>query len=147
MITVEREIRAPKPVADVVAYLADFAHAEQWDTGTISCTRIGDGPVAVGAAWANVSEFRGKRTELRYELTRLDERHIVFVGRNKTVTSTDDLSFADDGSGGTVMTYHATLEFHGLAKLATPFLRPAFTKLADQTEESLTRVLAALPAQ
>lgn len=146
MITVQREIRTSKPMADVVAYLSDFAHAEQWDPGTVTCKRLDSGPLAVGATFRNVSTFRGKETELRYELTRLDLDHVVFVGRNKTVTSTDDLAFAAEPGGGTVLTYQATLVFHGLAKLATPFLRRPFEKLADDTQEQLTRVLGALPA-
>lgn len=146
MITVQREIRTAKPMPDVVAYLSDFANAEQWDPGTVSCKRLDSGPLAVGAAFRNVSTFRGKQTELRYELVRLDADHIVFVGRNKTVTSTDDLSFAADPAGGTVLTYRATLVFHGFAKLATPFLRKAFESLGDDTQAQLTRVLAALPA-
>lgn len=146
MITVQREIRTPKPMADVVAYLSDFSNAEQWDPGTVTCQRIGGGPIAVGATFANVSTFRGKQTQLRYELTRLDPDHLVFLGANKTVTSTDDISFAADPTGGTVLTYQATLVFHGLAKLATPFLRKAFEGLGDDTQEQLTRVLGSLAA-
>ncbi|MCU1688170.1 MAG: hypothetical protein JWN61_1060 [Pseudonocardiales bacterium] len=144
MITVQREIRTPRPMADVVAYLSDFSNAEQWDPGTVSCARLGSGPIAVGTTYRNVSRFRGKETQLQYELTRLDPDHLVFVGNNKTVTSTDDLAFAPDRAGGTVLTYRATLVFHGLAKLATPFLRRPFEKLADETQAQMTRVLAAL---
>lgn len=147
MITVQREIRTSKLMADVVAYLSDFSNAQQWDPGTVSCVRTGRGPIAVGARFDNVSKFRGKETSLRYELIRLEPDHLVLVGTNKTVTSTDDLAFAADPAGGTVVTYRATLVFHGLAKLATPFLRKPFEGLADDTQEQMTRVLGGGPAR
>lgn len=147
MITIQREVRTSKPMADVVAYLSDFSNAAQWDTGTVTCVRLGSGPIAVGTTFRNVSTFRGKETSLQYELTRLDADHLVLVGTNKTVTSTDDMTFAADPAGGTVVTYRATLVFHGLAKLATPFLRKSFEGLGDQTQQQMTRVLASIPAR
>lgn len=129
----------PKPGA-VVEYLSDFAHAVRWDPGTVSCTRTDGGPLRVGSTWHNVSKFKGKETELTYELTRWDSDRLVFIGKNKTATSTDDISIAPDGTGSTI-TYRADIEFHGLAKLAGPFLKSEFEKLGDQTVESMTATL------
>ena len=44
----------------VVDYLADFGNAEEWDPGTVSCTRLDSGPVQVGARWRNVSVRRSR---------------------------------------------------------------------------------------
>ncbi|MFI7118730.1 SRPBCC family protein [Amycolatopsis sp. NPDC049868] len=121
MVHVHRTITVRTPAQTVVGYLRDFAHAESWDPGTVSCTRTDTGPIAVGARWHNVSEFRGKKTELTYRLDRLEPDRIVFVGSNKTATSTDDLTISEQ-DGTTTVSYHATIEFHGLAKLADPFL-------------------------
>ena len=55
MVQVERSLTVRTPVERVVAYLADFAHTEEWDPGTVSCTRTGEGPIVVGARWHNVS--------------------------------------------------------------------------------------------
>ena len=90
-----------------------------------------------------MSEFRGRETELEYTLRRLDADHLTFVGKNKTATSTDDMTFSS-GDGVTTITYNATIEFHGLAKLVGPFLQSTFDKLADETEHQMTRVLNAL---
>ena len=138
MIEVERTLTLDHPLPDVVAYLADFAHTEEWDPGTVSCrpTRAG-APVAKGSEWDNVSEFRGRRTELRYRLVRREERRLTFVGRNRTATSTDDMSFEAADDGGTRMTYRARIEFHGLARLATPFLRKEFERLGDAVVRQL----------
>ncbi|MDQ2721709.1 MAG: SRPBCC family protein [Actinomycetota bacterium] len=140
MINVERTFSVVPAPELVVNYLSDFARAEQWDPGTVSCTRSDDGSVRVGSTWRNVSKFRGKETELTYELTRWEQGRLTFVGKNKTATSTDDIAIAAEGSGSTI-TYRANIEFHGLAKLAGPFLKSEFDKLGDQTVASMTSTL------
>ena len=92
MINVERTFSVNRPPDVVVNYLKDFANAEQWDPGTKSCTQVTAGPVVVGTTWHNVSVVKGKETELSYRLATLDGGHIVFVGENKTATSTDDIT-------------------------------------------------------
>ena len=140
MVDVERVFTVNKSMAQVHDYLRDFARAEEWDPGTVSCRQQSPGPVAVGTTWANVSEFRGKETELTYTLTQDSPDHLQFVGENKTVTSTDDISFAEV-DGGTRITYHAEFEFHGLAKLAVPFVKGELDELGDKTEQQLSEVL------
>lgn len=144
MVHVERTFTVQAPLAAVVDYLADFSHAEAWDPGTKSCTPKGSGPVRTGSQWHNVSEFRGRETELEYTLTERGADKLVFVGTNKTATSTDDMSFARAGDG-TSVTYSATIELHGVAKLADPFLKGTFEKLADKTVVQMTAVLERLP--
>lgn len=143
MIDVERTFEVRQPVSVVVDYLSDFAHAEQWDPGTRSCTRTDSGPIRVGSTWHNVSEFKGKETELEYRLTELDGGRLVFVGENKTATSTDTVSVRATDAGSAI-TYHAQIEFHGVAKLATPFLKSEFEELGDKTVVQMTGVLNAL---
>ena len=71
----------------------------------------------------NVSQFRGRETELEYRLTRLEPvRRLTFVGENKTVTSTDDMRLTSTATG-TAIHYQARFAFKGVAKLASPFLR------------------------
>lgn len=142
-IDVERTFPVSQPVAVVIDYLKDFSHAEEWDPGTKSCTRTDSGPIEVGSRWRNVSVFKGKETELDYRLTELTAVLVKFEGRNKTATSVDAISVqaTDEGSA---ITYHAEVEFHGVAKLATPFLKSEFEGLGDKTVEQMTRVINAL---
>jgi carbon monoxide dehydrogenase subunit G len=143
VVDVERTFTVAKPIGTVVDYLKDFAKAEAWDPGTVSCTPLGEGPVAVGSRWHNVSKFKGRETELTYRLTRLEPQRLTFVGENKTATSTDDLTFTTV-DGGTSITYHANIVFHGLAKLADPLLKHEFEKLGDSTVKSMTGTLNSL---
>ncbi|HEV2633848.1 MAG TPA: SRPBCC family protein [Actinocrinis sp.] len=145
MVSVERVITVQAPLDTVVDYLKDFARTEEWDPGTVSCTRQDSGPVRMGSSWRNRSQFKGRETELDYELVRLEPAHLTFVGRNKTATSTDDLAFTPGPSADqTVITYRANIEFHGLARLAGPFLRGEFERLGDEVADKMPRVLGAL---
>ncbi|MER5505239.1 SRPBCC family protein [Streptomyces sp. NPDC002766] len=140
VIEVERAVTLDHPLADVVPFLAAFSNTETWDPGTVTCRRIGEGEPVVGSEWHNVSKFRGRRTELRYRLIHHDARHLTFVGRNKTVTSTDDMRFEEDG-GRTRLVYRARLDFNGLARLAQPLLKREFERLADEVSEQLARAV------
>ncbi len=135
-----RSTTAQMKMTDVVDYLVDFSNAEQWDAGTVSCTRVDGGPVRVGARWRNISEFRGRATEIEYTLVRWEPQRVTFEGRNKTVSTVDDLTFESEGSG-TRIRYRARFDFHGVAKLAAPFVRGSLNALADDTMAQLTKVL------
>ena len=144
MVDVSRTLTVPVPLPTVVDYLKDFANAESWDPGTVSCVQTTPGPVAVGTEWRNVSEFRGKETTLTYRLDKLEPQRLVFTGTNKTATSTDELTFTDV-DGGTSITYHAHVVFHGVAKLADPFMKKEFDRLGDELIETMAKALEALP--
>ena len=139
MITVERTFEVARSPEVVVDYLKDFAHAEEWDPGTKSCSQVTDGPVEVGTQWHNVSELKGHQTELTYELVRLEPGHITFVGRNDS----DDITVVAADAGATV-TYHAQIELRGMAKMVQPFLEGEFEKLGDETRDRITAAIAGL---
>ena len=134
MPTVSRTFTVTPPPDRVLDYLKDFAHAEEWDPGTQTCTRNDDGPVQVGSTWHNVSKIVGVTAELTYELKELTHRTIVFVGTNDSSTSTDTITVDAAGAGSTI-TYRADLEMKGTAKLLTPAMKLVFEKLAGNTEK------------
>ena len=136
-------IVTPSP-STVLAYLKDFAPAEEWDPGTESCTREGAGPIGVGTTWHNVSKIAGLTTELSYTLTEITDDRVVLVGKNDSATSTDTIVVVPSG-GGSEITYTADLEMHGVAVLATPAMKLVFEKLATDTEKQMTEVLDRLP--
>jgi carbon monoxide dehydrogenase subunit G len=140
MTTVSRTFTVTPPPAVVIDYLKDFSHAEEWDPGTESCTRVDDGPVRVGSTWHNASKIAGMSTELTYELTELTDDRIVLVGRNDTATSTDTITVVPHG-GGSEITYEAVIEMHGAAKLTAPLVKVVFEKIGSDTEDDMTTVL------
>ena len=139
MTTLERTVTTAAPPEKVFPYLVDFRNATEWDSGTVSCDLVsGDG--GPGTVYRNVSKFAGRETELEYELKELTDSRLVFVGNNKSATTTDTITVLPQGTGSEI-TYRADLELHGLASVAGPALKPVFEKLADDTEKQLTEVL------
>ncbi|MFE7510713.1 SRPBCC family protein [Streptomyces sp. NPDC057540] len=136
-ITVKRDILVGLPLGDLVAYLEDFSRTEEWDPGTVRCVRVGEGPVREGTEWRNTSRFRGRTSELLYRLESREPGRLVFVGENRTVTATDDMTFTARSPTTTVVTYTASFRFKGLARLAAPFLRSEFERLGDDVAERL----------
>jgi ribonucleotide monophosphatase NagD (HAD superfamily) len=123
-------------------YLADFANAEEWDPGTVSCTRVGDGPVAEGATWHNESKIMGRTTKLDYRLEYLGPERVLLIGENKTAKSIDDIALRTVPSG-TEITYVSDVTFNGAAKIADPLTIPLFQRLGDRTAANLIRILSA----
>ena len=146
MPTVSRTFSVSPPPGQVVDYLKDFSAAEQWDPGTQRCTRVDSGPIGEGASWHNVSNIFGVTAELTYTLDKLTDRTLVFVGKNKSSTSTDTIT-VDAAGTGSELTYRADLEMHGLAKLLNPVMKVVFEKLANDTEKQMTSVLNGLKAK
>ncbi|RZT84211.1 polyketide cyclase/dehydrase/lipid transport protein [Pseudonocardia sediminis] len=138
MVDVSRTLTVRPALPTVVEYLKDFARAEEWDPGTVTCVKITDGPVGLGTEWRNTSEFRGKNTTLVYRLEDIADDRLVFVGRNKTATSTDTVTFTPLDDGGTSITYRSEVVFHGLAKLADPFMKKEFDRLGDELVPKMT---------
>ena len=145
MSTVSRTFSVNVSPEVVIPYLADFAHAETWDPGTVRCVREGAGPVTIGSSWHNTSKIAGISTELTYTLEQLTDERIVLVGRNDTATSTETIDVVGNDTGSRI-TYSNEVQFNGAAKLATPLAKLIFEKLGNDTEKQLTETLNALRA-
>lgn len=140
MVHVVRTVTVSAQPPVVVGYLADFTNATEWDPGTDTCVRIDDGPVAPGARWRNTSTVLGRQTELEYRLEELDVDRIVLVGENRTATARDVITVRA-ADGGSEITYDATVELHGLAKLGSPLMQLEFERLGNRTVEGLRKAL------
>ena len=144
MVNVVREFTVKADPAAVVEYLKDFSHAEQWDPGTVSCTRKDSGEIAVGSQWDNTSKLLGNTTSLVYELVELREDGVKFRGTNAQSVAYDIIDVAPAPEGAKVR-YEADITLKGVAKLADPALKILFeAKVAKEVVEELTRVLESL---
>ncbi|MDQ1741971.1 MAG: hypothetical protein QOE23_310 [Pseudonocardiales bacterium] len=69
MPTASRSVTVDQPVDKVAAYLCDFTSTADWDPHTVSCRRLDDGPLGVGARFENVQRLAGHESTLVYEVT------------------------------------------------------------------------------
>lgn len=145
---ISRTVEVATPLSKVFAYLTDFTTTTEWDPGTVRTVRVsGDG--GVGTTYRNVSRFRGRETQLTYEVTELvPEQRFALRGENKTLVARDTMEFAATSTGGTRVTYTADFTFRGLAGLVSPLLRlvlgGAFQQLGDEAERGLRETLSTI---
>jgi len=146
-LKIQRTVETGAAPAAVFAYLSDFTTTTEWDPGSISTTRVeGDG--GVGTVYENVSEFNGRRTELRYTvLEHQPPSKVVLRGENKTLTALDTMQIEPHGTG-TRVTYTAEFTFKGLLQVIQPVLGLAlassFKKLGDEAEQGMHAALERL---
>jgi carbon monoxide dehydrogenase subunit G len=130
----------------VYAFLADFAHAEEWDPGTIECTRI-DGDGGVGTRYRNVSSFLGRTTTVEYVARELEPPTFLhFEGNNEQFTGHDRIRLQASGSG-TQVTYDAHFAFHGASKVVVPLVALYLPVLAKKTVAHMRERLDRLDAR
>jgi carbon monoxide dehydrogenase subunit G len=144
MTSVSRTFLVQPDPATVIDYLQDFAHAEEWDPGTVSCTQESPGDIRVGTRWHNRSKIAGVSTELTYTLQTLTPGRLVFHGENDSATTTDTITVQAKG-GGSEITYDAVIEPKGAGRLAEPLLKVLFERIGTKTEAQMTEVLDGLP--
>ena len=136
MLTAHRTFTTTTPPDVVYAFLADFAHAEEWDPGTVECVRI-DGDGGVGTRYRNVSSFLGRKTTLEYVARELNPPTLVhFEGHNEQFDGHDRLSLEASGSG-TQVTYDAQFAFRGASRIAAPLVAAYLPILANKTVKQL----------
>ncbi len=130
----------------VFAYLSDFTHTTEWDPGTVRTTKSsGDG--GLGTEYHNVSRFLGRETSLTYTVVEhAAPTRFALRGENSTVVAHDSMEMRAAGAG-TEVTYAASFEFKGLARLLAPLLRPALTRLGNEAEKGLAEALGRLAKQ
>ena len=142
MTTLHRTVTTTADPDVVFDYLVDFANAEEWDSGTVSCVRL-SGTGGIGSVYRNVSAFMGQTVELEYVVTEADyaARRFVVEGRNATTTSRDTIVVAPAVGGGSTVDYTADFPFAGPARFLGPVLRLPLEGLARRTAAQLTDVL------
>jgi carbon monoxide dehydrogenase subunit G len=132
--------RSPEQVFD---YIADFSTNAQWDPGTASADRAGEGPIGLGAEFRLVVSFLGRTSRLTYRIVEYDRPHVVtFRGENAAVVSFDRITI-EPWNGGSRLTYDARLRLKGAARLAGPLVALAFRRVGDRALAGLRSALAA----
>jgi hypothetical protein len=116
--------------ADLFDYMAEFSNAAEWDPGTVSARRLGDGPVGLGSRFELIVRFAGRESPFVYEITEYERpRRVVLVAETGAASVTDTMSIAADSGGGSVLTYDARLELKGARRLFSPLMSVLFGRV------------------
>jgi hypothetical protein len=138
-----REMVVPTPLATTFGYLSRFSSAKEWDPGVIEAEMVTPEPVGLGSRFRLVAAFLGAKVPLDYEIVEYDPpRRVVLTAENRSVRSTDTISFRSGASGATVVRYEALLSLKGVARLAGPLFGLALRRVGDRAADGLRSVLA-----
>jgi hypothetical protein len=142
MAQYSREIVVPTPLAETFAYLSRFSSAKEWDPSVVEAEMVTPEPVGLGSRFRLVAVFLGAKVPLEYEIIVYDPpRRVVLTAENRSVRSTDTITFSFDPSEGTVVSYEAALLLKGAARLAAPLFALALERVGDRAADGLQALL------
>jgi len=124
-------IESSLPPEQAFAYMADFAHAREWDPSVAAATRTSE-TVGLGATFDLVVRFGGRNLPMTYEIIAYDEPRLVTLESRKPTFVSRDTITVSSSDGGSTVHYDALLEFSGAAKLFDPIMRLLFNRTGDK---------------
>ncbi len=145
MPTYRTAISSPRPPADVFSYLARFSNAAHWDPGVSAAEDITPtpGPPAFGSTYRLMVRFLGITVPLEYRIEGIDApKRVVLRAENAMVRSTDVIEVAPALSGGSTVTYQATLAPKGASAAFAPLIAMVFRRIGDRAAAGLRASLA-----
>ena len=141
MPKVSKTVTIGRPPGEVFAYLANFETTAEWDPGITTATKTSAGPIGIGSTFDLISDFRGRKIPVTYEITEYDPPHrFVIVGRNDKFVGTDHIRVSAEGTG-TRVDYTADFRLQGIAKLLKPFMGGIFERLSVAAMDGLKKTL------
>ena len=140
-------LHVPTSVEDTFDYLASFDTTAEWDPGVAEAHMTTPPPVAQGTRFMVVARFLGRKVPLEYEIVQFERPgSVVLQAQNGSVTSRDVITVEPGPDGTTSVTYDATLQARGLARIAEPLLALMFRKIGDAATDGLANTLQARAA-
>ena len=122
MTTLTESVEVGAPIDEAFALVADFSRLAEWDPNVATSRVVSGRALEKGARLAVGVRFIGRIVPLEYELTAIAPPAIVtYIGRGKTVTSTDTVEFAPVGTG-TRIGFRADVEFRSWGRLLGPLV-------------------------
>jgi uncharacterized protein YndB with AHSA1/START domain len=119
---VEQSVIIHQPREQVFAYVSDAENIPTWKKGLVEVRRITPGPTGVGTIDVHVSEFLGRKDEVRHEFTAYEvNRSVEFKVASDPFPSTGKFTFEDSDSG-TLVTVRSEAEPTGVYRLLAPVL-------------------------
>lgn len=136
-------IDSPRPPAEVWDYLADFAHAPEWDPATVEASRLDDGPLRPGSRFHLVVRFLGRNVPVDYRIVAADRPGQVVLAAERGRTRIHDSITIEEVAVGSRLTYDADLQINGvLGRLAEPLLAMVFRRMGAGAADGLRRELS-----
>ena len=136
------QVETRLPIDAAFAFLADFGNAPTLGSGTVTSTRLDDGPLRVGSRFAVGVRMGDAIRPMTYEIVALEpDRQVVLQGIGSGVAATDTMSF-ERTPDGTRIDYTADIRLLGWRRVLEPFARGTFSRIARAARAGMERALA-----
>lgn len=127
----------------VLAYMAEFSNATEWDPSVVAARSLDPGPPRRGSAYElTVAVGRRRHVTLHYVITELSGSAVELLAETRWLRSRDRITVSG-ATGGSRVTYDARLSLRGIARPLSAVLAPPFHRTAIRALVSLRRVLSA----
>ncbi len=120
--------------------MAEFETAAERDPGIVESRRTSEEHVGVGATYAVVAVFRGKRRSFRYQVIEYVDGQRIVEGEGDKARSVDTI-VVEPTAGGTRVVYEADFRLEGVYRLVEPFLGGTFRALGAKALAGLKTAL------
>lgn len=142
MLKVEVSIQIQRPAEEIFAFISDFAHNPDWQSGMVSCRFTSEGPLRVGSTYVQEARFMGRTIESTFEVLEYDPGHMVktaSTGGSFPISFQRIVEAQPDGSAlvSAIITGDAT----GFYKLAEPLMAPMVKRQIEGDYANLKRIM------
>lgn len=142
MITHEQEIVINRPVADVFAFLTDFANYPRWQEDLVEYRQTSAGPLTIGSTGSEVRNVLGHRQEATWQVTELKPNELYATRGSGAFAYEIRNTFQAEGSATRVRVRFQG-QPTGLLRVAEPLMAGAVTKGFSEGYENMKRLLEA----
>jgi uncharacterized protein YndB with AHSA1/START domain len=144
-VTTEAVIRRPR--AEVADFAASPDNAPRWYENIESVEWKTERPLAVGARFAFVARFLGRRLAYTYEVeTLVPGERLVMATREGPFPMETTYTWADTAGGGTRMSLRNRGEPTGFGKVTGPIMAAAMRRANRKDLARLKQILESEPA-
>ena len=128
-VDVRTEIDINRPRGEVAAYASDPDNAPVWYENIKSIEWQTPRPITAGSRMAFVAQFLGRRLAYTYEVKELvpGERLVMSTAEGRFPMETT-YTWADNSSGGTLMTLRNRGDPSGFSRVAAPLMAGAMRR-------------------
>ena len=141
MINLEKSVHINKPVAEVFAFMSEFANDMKWQSDLISSEQTSAGPLGVGSTGLYVQKFMGRELKNNVEVTVYDPPKRFGAKTTSGPVQFEYLATFEDMGGGTHLTMTFKGEPGGLFKVAEGLVKGELEKSLDRDFVKLKQIL------
>lgn len=141
MINIEKSIHINRPIADVFAFLTDFANDAKWQGDLVRSEKTSPGPMAVGSTGLYVQKVMGKEIKNDVTVTVYEPPERFGMKTTSGPVQFEINASLEEMGGGTHLTMNLNGEPGGFFKLAEGLLKGELEKSLDRDFAKLKGIL------